>query len=395
MNILLSAYACDPSRGSEASVGWNWAHGLANAGHHVWVITAPFGKGKIEDALASISFTTLKVVYVDLPYVPALFGSYRAIMHGLLWQRRAFKVAYELNSKLEFDVVHHVTLGSLHIGSPLWRLGKPFLFGPIGGGQVAPRGFGRYLRGGRAMEFIRSIVVRHFTGMVLNARSSVAHAKSVLVANRETRAWAERLGAVRVEEMLTIGTPKEFIIDLPARRRSNKEGLKVLWCGRLVPRKAVLLALEALAQIDHNVLFTCTIVGDGKQGQYLPGWIKKLKLADRVVWRGEVPWSEALEAYSKHDVFLFTSLRDTDGIQLVEAMARGNAIVALDHHGVKLAVPNNAGIKVPVTTPREDDRCTCPGYRATCRRTRNTGCYEAKMQSMLLRMKHGPARSSV
>ena len=48
MNILLSAYNCDPSRGSEPGLGWNWAYGLTRAGHRVWVVTIPWGKAGIE-----------------------------------------------------------------------------------------------------------------------------------------------------------------------------------------------------------------------------------------------------------------------------------------------------------------------------------------------------------
>ena len=250
--------------------------------------------------------------------------------------------------------MHHVSWASLHVGSRLWKLGKPFLFGPVGGGQVAPRGFSHYLRGERAMEFIRSVAVRYFTGILFYAKSTVAHADLVLVVNSETRAWAERLGAARVEEMIDCGIAKELLIGSAAKQRSDpKIPLKILWVGRLLPRKGVLLALEALAQLDHALPFTCTIIGDGRQGRYLPGWIKELGLADRVAWKGQLPWSEVLTAYSNHDVFLFTSLRDTCGAQLAEAIASGNAIVTLSHHGSKTIVAKNAGIKVPVTSPRE------------------------------------------
>jgi len=203
------------------------------------------------------------------------------------------------------------------------------------------------------MEFIRSVVVRHFTGTLFYAKSTVAHADLVLVANSETRAWAERLGAARVEEMIDCGISKELLTGFAAKRRLDPETLKILWVGRLLPRKGVLLALEALAQVDQTVRFTCTIIGDGQQGQYLPSWINEFGLSDRVVWKGQLPWSEVLAAYPDHDVFLFTSLRDTSGTQLAEAMASGNAIIALDHHGAKVIVPKNAGIKVPVTSPRE------------------------------------------
>ena len=33
--ILLSAYACEPHKGSEPGIGWNWAIQLASLGHQV------------------------------------------------------------------------------------------------------------------------------------------------------------------------------------------------------------------------------------------------------------------------------------------------------------------------------------------------------------------------
>ncbi len=40
MKILLSAYACEPDKGSEAAVGWYWAITLPRiVDDEVWVIT--------------------------------------------------------------------------------------------------------------------------------------------------------------------------------------------------------------------------------------------------------------------------------------------------------------------------------------------------------------------
>jgi hypothetical protein len=133
---------------------------------------------------------------VDVPNFPKktrfLPWKLCAIVDALFWRHRVLKAARDLNSKVEFDVVHHVSWSSLHVGSQLWKLGRPFVFGPIGGGQLAPGGFGHYLRGGWSEEFIRFLVVRYFTGTLLYAKSTVAHADLVLVANYETREWAER-----------------------------------------------------------------------------------------------------------------------------------------------------------------------------------------------------------
>jgi glycosyltransferase involved in cell wall biosynthesis len=153
--------------------------------------------------------------------------------------------------------------------------------------------------------------------------------------------------------MVDGGIPRSLLADPSARRRVDVSCLKILWVGRLLPRKGLLLALEALAHIDSSINFHCTILGDGIQGRYVRQWIKTLGLANRVDWRGQVPWHDAIQAYRNHDVFLFTSLRESEGVQLLEAMAGGAAVVTLDHQGPRLAVPDGAGIKVPVTMPQE------------------------------------------
>jgi len=349
-DILLSAYSCEPFRGTEAGHGWNWAYELARLGHNVFVITRPVGRAAIDAFLATAPCPNLHVVYVDSPHLSLRFGAIRPILECIPWQWRALAAARKICAENNIDIVHHVTWGSIHVGSKLWKLRKPFVFGPVGGGQIAQWRFRRYLRGGSYLEMLRSFIVRYLTGTAFSARSTVSHSSLVLVVNTETEQWARRLAAPRVEVMLDIGVPRSMLADAE-KPQQRARPLKVLWVGRLVPRKAPLLALEALAKVDRSVDINCTILGDGPQGRYLRGWIQRLQLADRVNWLGQVQWEEVMRAYADHDVFLFTSLRDTGGTQLVEAMANGLPIITLDHHGAHVAVPADAGMKIPVTTP--------------------------------------------
>jgi glycosyltransferase involved in cell wall biosynthesis len=348
-NILLSAYSCEPFRGTEPGTGWNVAFELASAGHDVYVITRPVGRAGIEAFLAQNPCPRLHFTYIDSPHLSLRFGAIRPIIECFSWQWSALAAARKLCDLVDINVVHHVTWSSLHVGSKMWGLHKPLVFGPVGGGQVTELRFLRYLRGGRLVEVVRSVLVRYFTGLVFSARSTVSHASLVLVANNETGAWARRLGAPCVEYMVDVGVPRSMLVDVDRPLRPAG-ALRILWVGRLVPRKAPLLALEALAKVDRNLDISCTILGDGPQGRYLPGWIKELGLGDRVNWRGQVDWDEAMRAYLDHDAFLFTSLRDTSGTQLIEAMAAGLPIVTLDHQGAGAAVPPEAGIKIPLTT---------------------------------------------
>ena len=51
LKILLSAYACEPNKGSEPEVGWKWATTLCRLGHEVHVVTKSNNKQNIEQYL--------------------------------------------------------------------------------------------------------------------------------------------------------------------------------------------------------------------------------------------------------------------------------------------------------------------------------------------------------
>ena len=48
LKILLSAYACEPNKGSEPEVGWQWALNLSEEGHDVYVITRTNNRRNID-----------------------------------------------------------------------------------------------------------------------------------------------------------------------------------------------------------------------------------------------------------------------------------------------------------------------------------------------------------
>ncbi len=70
-------------------------------------------------------------------------------------------------------------------------------------------------------------------------------------------------------------------------------------------------------------------------------------------WRGWLPLAEALQLYASADLFVFTSLRDTSGTVVLEALSRGLPVICLDHQGVRDLITPECGIKVPVTRPSE------------------------------------------
>lgn len=343
--VLLSCYACAPGTGTEPGVGWATAWYLSQAGYRVTVMTRMGNRAAIEEERTrqDDGWPTLAFHYLDLPH--PLRGLREASgPHYLLWQIRALFAARRLIRRQRFDIIHHVTYASLQGSSWLWMLGLPFIFGPAGGAQTAPpqaeRYFGSAWTGERRRSLFTSLLPYSPLHRLLARRSAV-----MLAANTQTAQVMRRLGARNVQLMLDSGLPDDMLsAGSPARGLSGP--LRILWVGRLLKRKAIRLALDAVSRLD--VPFHLTVVGDGTDADALSGWLRERKLEERVTVTGRIPWQQVMTLYREHDVFLFTSLRDSFGTQLLEAASQGLPIVCLDHHGAGDFLPASAAIKVPL-----------------------------------------------
>jgi glycosyltransferase involved in cell wall biosynthesis len=80
---------------------------------------------------------------------------------------------------------------------------------------------------------------------------------------------------------------------------------------------------------------------------------RRTGVAAHTTWLGRLPHCEAMRHYGWADALAFTSLRDTSGNVVLEALAAGVPVVCLDHQGMHDIVTEQCGVKIPVTTPRE------------------------------------------
>ncbi|NNU33471.1 hypothetical protein HK413_03605 [Mucilaginibacter sp. S1162] len=107
--LLLSVFACDPSKGSEDGNGWNWALGLAGKGYEVHCLTRSVNQEDIELHARPDNVT---FYYITMPLgTERLFhapgpGIY---MYYMLWQWLAYKKAAGLHKQFKFDPAHHAT----------------------------------------------------------------------------------------------------------------------------------------------------------------------------------------------------------------------------------------------------------------------------------------------
>lgn len=358
MKVLLSAYSCKPNYGSEEGNGWNWAWHLVELGHEVWVLTLIDNREAIEEELRSQPVANLHFVYIAIPeaikrYVKVPIGDFSWQSDYLGWQQRAYKIARQLDREHQFDIVHHVTWASITGGSKLWQLDKPFIFGPVGGGQIAPSPFKKYFSSKEwQKETLRSFIYNKLAKFNLFSRQTVSKADLVLTTNSDTYDRALQLGASRVKFFPVVGISQEYLLQqLP--QRSASEELRLLWVGSPIARKGCSLAIESLSKVNPSIPWKLTVVGYSTSHRDLITRIEELGIESKVNCIGRISWSELKEEYFNNDAFLFTSLQNSLGAQLLEAMACGLPIITLNHQGAKDFVPDRAGIKVPVTEPTE------------------------------------------
>jgi glycosyltransferase involved in cell wall biosynthesis len=351
MKILLSAYACRPNSGTEPGYGWNWATHLAARGIDVHVLTAERYREGIENYVRSNPTAGLTFHYVRVPFE---WAKRSEALHYVLWQIAALFVARKLARSIDFDLAHHVSYGSVHVPSHLWRLGIPVIFGPVGGGQTAPAAMLPYFGAQKGKEQLRTAFTRALRFSPLHWHS-LRKMSYVIAANQDTLRLVERLGCKRTTLLCDAGIPDSFFAPTPRQFQQQNTHFKLLWVGRMLPRKALPLALDALTRVPSTV--SLTIVGDGLPPAEVMEMIADRNLETRVSWQGRrLTWDEVRSSYLDHDALLFTSLRDSFGCQLLEAMALGLPVITLDLHGAHDFVPAGAGFKASVGQPEETVR---------------------------------------
>ncbi|MCM1212332.1 MAG: glycosyltransferase [Blautia sp.] len=136
-------------------------------------------------------------------------------------------------------------------------------------------------------------------------------------------------------------TDKEEIEKL---RSDLLAGKQYLFCtvARLAKEKNLEFLLRALAgrKRKYGADFRFAIIGEGSYQKQLQSLAKELDILEEVVFVGKVP-NEQVKNYCKAaDLFLFSSLSETQGIVLLEAMAAATPVLALYASGVRDIVVN-------------------------------------------------------
>jgi glycosyltransferase involved in cell wall biosynthesis len=326
--IVISAYSAEPGAGSESGAGYSIVRAAASFGE-VWLLTRANNVSKLSKAFEAdppehpVHLIPLEVSERTLA-LKRRSGAVR--LYYALWQREAARRVIELDRTVDFSLVHHATMSAFWMPMGVSRLTKPLVVGPISGGTFTPRPLLSQLGvAGLMKDTIRYVNANAATFV---NRDAWRVANVVLVQNREMERFASSRLRVRGTTIVQSHAASPTVQNPTL---SDRQPL-VLFVGRLVTWKGVLLALEAFSRLNHpraRLLF----VGEGPARNLIERKLKRLNLEAAVTLVGALPRPEVLALMSRASCLLFPSFHDSAGFAVSEALALGLPVVCLDHGG--------------------------------------------------------------
>lgn len=351
--VLISAYACEPGRGSEGEIGWSIVRELAKK-NEVWVITRSNNKA-IHDAafLRDGKPERLHIIYYDLPRWARWYkkGKRFFLVYYCLWQIGTIFEARSLLRSQDIDLAHHLTGGMDWMPSGMAFLDLPFLWGPVGS------------------EETHSVILKY---LPISVRIKEHFRKAVRCCCRELNPLVRYTG--KRAKMILSHTPE----NLPARYRNKVvqsvqtgihpsprfakmkldfkrgETFTVVYAAELIHWKGATYAVDAFLRFaQHHKDSQLLVIGDGPLRKKLERMAKDSVIGDRVYFLGKLPMNDLIEKLALGDVFLYPTYHHGLANILLQAMLTGLPVVCLEGDAIGRAVGTEYGITIPVTQGKD------------------------------------------
>ena len=354
MKIFLSAYACEPEKGSEPGIGWNVALELANY-HEVHVLTRANNLPSITEAMAHHEGCKLTFHGYDLPHWLTFWKKKRRGYHlyYYLWQYGAYLKYRGLANTC--DIVQHLTFANWAMPS-LFMLCRPFtVYGPIGEVHTPEVVFRSLPFLVRMKERLRALGMWLFTHLEPFRVLTPYGADLILESGHEgiPSGFPEKY-ARKIRRHPQTGINPDEPEYACVRRRLDDGKVRLLICSEFVHWKGVTYACETFGRIaSKRDDVELHIIGEGPERHAMERILEGHGVADKATWCGFVTKQAMLQALCDADILLYPSYHHGLATVILQAMWAGLPIIAMLDDPVAQAVGEGAGLVAKGNTVEE------------------------------------------
>ena len=330
--------------GSVSQIGWEWYSRMSRKAT-VTLVTHVRNRRSLTQAGAPLPGT--EVIYIDTewfagPLYMVASRIFHNSEHAVFLISSADFFVYDAaalrrvrNRRNEWDIVHAVTPVSPVAATRLHQLGLPLIVGPWNGGLQSPATFPEIMNADSGWMYKIRNAGRVFDRWIQCTKKAAC----ILSATKSTDAT---LPGVRTVRMLENGVDLATFHPSPASG-TPRDSLRVVFVGRLIPVKGVSMLLEAVARIRGEIPLLLTIIGDGPTRSALEKESAERSLTDIVRFTGGLSLPEVARQMRLADVFCLSSVRESGGAVLLESMASGVPVIAVNYGGPAELVDDEVG----------------------------------------------------
>ena len=348
--ILVTAYAVNPYKGSENGMGWRFIDEIAK-GYKVIAITRENNIPHVEKYLKEFPadhHQNMQFVGYDLPKHLRFWkrGGFGSLPYFYLWQRTM--PAFIRRQGWAFDIAHNLNFHNDWMPSFLGKLGKPFIWGPIGHHPLIPKA---YLKGifpykELLKDRFRWAIKQAFWRLSPSLKRAARTADVIFAMNKS------------VGDILPLAKDKICIMPSAGTEYvswegpSQAEGFEVLSVGRFVSLKGFDVTIRSFAAFVKQLgaaeqqRARLTLIGQGPYWEMLEQLAVDLGIADKVRFVAWVDRAELDHFYRTAHLFFFPS-HEGAGMVVPEAFSYGLPVLCFDNCGPGEFVTDACGITVP------------------------------------------------
>ena len=353
------AYTCNPERGSDRGATWAYVRALASHADlvvfhsaedaeqlHAWKIANP---DEMIEFVQAEEPAWMSIVHRG-------FGVHRQLEFVTYagWLRHTVALTRRRHAVEPFDAVAHASFSNYWLPSPVWKLGIPSLWGPIGGGVRTPLRLWPTLGAAGVLAELERSLALSAAARLPSTRRTQRRVTVPIVETEETRA---RLRRDRRNDAVIVN--RVPLIDPQTAGKVQSGGApsasshEFLFTSALWAKKGTRLAVEALAHAHPSIRLT--FVNEGYEQPRLERLAQRLGVDHRVSFEGRIDREELFERMRSAAGLIFPGLREEGGLALAEAMYQGLPVVVLAHGG--------AGLIARQSLDRTRVRAVRPGSR--------------------------------
>jgi len=277
-------------------------------------------------------------------FIPARVNDFTfGLLSHLYTQVLQRRIVRWLVSEHQIDVVHEPTPVSATFPSLMFGLGVPVVIGPMNTSVKFPLAFRS--RQNPTIDILIAIGYQ-FVDLFNRVFPGKIKAETVLVANDRTKQALPAQVQGKIIELVENGV--DFSVWRSESTASKQPDLQVhfVFLGRLEDWKAVDLLLEAFAPVAAQTHAVLEIIGDGDIRGELEAQTARLGIDSSVVFSGWLFQEECALKMQQADAMVFPSLREPGGAVVLEAMAVGLPVIAMNWGGPADYIDSTCGILV-------------------------------------------------